>query len=301
MSDLENSEFIEKNVIPRVAAIHDMSGFGKVSLTEAIPILSAMGTEVCPLPTAILSTHTYEFKDYTFRDLTDDMSDIIKHWKTLGVTFDAIYSGYLGSKQQIDIVKNFIKQFKRENTVVVVDPVMGDNILLDVKTVYSERMRELRDGMKALVSYADVITPNLTEVCLLLDEEYPKNNYIDKKTIEQYCERLTEMGCGKVVVTSVMPTASEMYVAAYNSETKTHSTFDCGYIDRFFHGTGDVLASVLTGALAHGVDFQKSVEMSVDFVKCAIAETVKYPQIKVRNGVLFEKILSSYFSKIEFE
>lgn len=301
MSGLENSEFMEKNIIPRVAAIHDMSGFGKVSLTEAIPILSAMGTEVCPLPTAILSTHTYEFKEYTFRDLTDDMNDIIKHWKKLGICFDAIYSGYLGSQRQIEIVQSFIKQFKKENTVVVVDPVMGDNILLDVKTVYSQRMRELQDGMKTLISYADVITPNLTEVCLLLDEEYPKDNYIDSSLIEQYCERLTEMGCSKVVITSVMPSPDEMYVAAYNSETKIHSRFDCGYVDRFFHGTGDVLASVLTGALSHGTDFQKSVEMSVDFVRCAIAETMKYPQIKVRNGVLFEKILSSYFSKINFE
>jgi len=104
------------------------------------------------------------------------------------------------------------------------------------------------------VSYADVITPNLTEVCLLLDEEYPENNLIEYERIKEYCERLTEMGCSKVVVTSVMPSPDEMYVATYDAETKIHNIIDCGYVNRIFHGTGDVLASVLTGAMSHGVD-----------------------------------------------
>ena len=148
---------------PRVAAIHDMSGFGRCSLTVAIPILSAMGVQCCPLPTAFLSTHTGGFEGFTFLDMTDEMSKVADHWASLGLTFQAVYSGFLGSERQIGVVENFICRFRGPDTVVVVDPVMGD-----YGRVYQTYTAAMCSGMARLAELADVITPNLTEAALLL-------------------------------------------------------------------------------------------------------------------------------------
>ena len=152
---------------PRAAAIHDLSGFGRCSLTVAIPILSAMGVQCCPLPTAFLSTHTGGFEGFTFLDMTREMPKVTAHWQSLDLRFDAIYSGFLGSARQIGVVEDFIYTFRRKNTIVVIDPVMGDD-----GRAYQTYTAEMCEGMCRLSALADVITPNLTEAAFLLGRPY---------------------------------------------------------------------------------------------------------------------------------
>ncbi len=287
-------------ILPRAAVVQDMSGFGKVSLTEAIPVMSAMGVEVCPLPTAILSTHTYEFKNYTICDLTDEMEKIIAHWSEIGLEFDAVYSGYMSCERQIDITKNFMKQQKQNGAYIVVDPVLGDNALLDVKTVYSERMRELIGGMREMCPVADVIVPNLTETCLLLDAEYP-DKPLSSDEIKDFLKRLCDLGAPTALITSVMDSEDSMCVAVYDGNG--YYKIDCGYIPtRLFHGTGDILASVLTGAVVKGMPMLEAANLSVDFVSEAINGTMKHPDIPIRHGVLFEEVLANgFFARDKFE
>ena len=287
------------NIIPRAAAINDISGFGRVSLTEAIPVMSAMGIEVCPLPTAVLSTHTYKFENYTFCDMTEEMPKIVDHWESLGLKFDAIFSGYLGSKGQIDIVDDFIRRFGKD-ALVVVDPLMGDNALCDTQEVYSERMAEIVDGMKHLVTRADVITPNVTEACLLLGEEYI-NHPLSDAELCGLMKRLSGFGVDKIAVTSVMTGENEMSVGVYDKTEEKFYKIDCGYVNRPFHGTGDIFTSVLTGALLKGENFVDAANIAVGFVREAIAQTVIHPQMKIENGVIFEPVLAPYFAKTEFE
>lgn len=280
-------------ILPRAAVVQDMSGFGKVSLTEAIPVMSAMGVEVCPLPTAILSTHTYEFKNYTICDLTDEMEKIIAHWDEIGLKFDAVYSGYMSCERQIDITKEFMAQQKRKGAYIVVDPVLGDNALLDVKTVYSERMRELIGGMREMCPVADVIVPNLTETCLLLDAEYPEKPLGDGE-IKDFLKRLCGLGAQTALITSVMDSENSMCVAVFDGNG--FYKIDCGYVStRPFHGTGDILASVLTGAVVKGMPVLEAANLAVDFVSESIKKTVEYPGIPIRHGVLFEDVLANGF------
>ncbi len=286
-------EQIDK-VLPRAVVIQDMSGFGKVSLTEAIPVMSSMGVEVCPLPTAILSTHTYEFKNYTLCDLTDEMTKIINHWDNINLEFDAVYSGYMSSERQTQITKAFMKKQKQKGAKIVVDPVMGDNTLLDVQTVYSERMKELVGGMKELSAIADAITPNLTEACILTDAEYPKG-IITNDGIKDLLKRLLELGCGAAAITSVMDSDKSMCVAVCDG--RDFYKIDCGYVNRVFHGTGDIFTSVFTGGLMLNMDIVKAANLATDFVYESIKRTIKH-NIPIRHGVLFEEVLrDGYFAK----
>lgn len=282
-------------ILPRSAVIQDMSGFGRVSLTEAIPIMSAMGIEVCPLPTAILSTHTYDFTDYTLLDMTDEMPKIINHWDKINLKFNAVYSGYLGSKKQIDIISDFMKAQKKLGALIIVDPVMGDNALSDVKTLYSKRMEDLIDGMANMCSFADVITPNLTEACLLLNRPYSAAPMSDED-IKNLLKALASLGPKAITVTSIMDSDNSMCAAVYMDEK--FFKVDCSYVNRPFHGTGDVFTSVLTGAVLNGYDVVHAANIAADFVSQAIELTVKYPDIPIRHGVLFEPILKEgYFSE----
>ncbi len=283
------------NKIPCVAAINDLSGYGRVSLTEAIPILSAMGIEACPVPTAVLSTHTYKFKDYSFCDMTDEMVKITSHWESLGLKFDAVSTGYLGSRGQIDVILDFISRLGK-NSLVVIDPVMGDNELHDTKALYSERMSEIVDGMKELIKKADVITPNLTEAYLLLGEEYVKPP-MDDKTLCDLLRRLSDLGVDKVAITSVMTGEKEMSVGIYDRGEDKFYKIDCGYVDRPFHGTGDIFAAVLTGALLKGYGFAESANLAVGFIREAIALTASLGENRIEKGVIFEPILVPYFAK----
>ena len=285
------------NKISRVCAVHDLSGFGRVSLTEVLPCLAVMGVEACPLPTAILSTHTYKFTGYSFLDLTTEMKNIINHWDSLNINFDAIYTGYLGSGEQIDILLGFIEKLKKKGTAVIVDPVLGDNILSDCRNLYSDRMNTILVGMKNMVKKADIITPNLTEATLLLNEEF--EHYVDDGKLKNYLKRLSDMGPEKVAITSVMTDKNEMSVALYDRAEDKYYKIDCAFVKKLFHGTGDIFASIMTGAIVKGESFLNACLKASGFVKLAIEETLKHPELKTENGVCFEQILIKYFSEVQ--
>ncbi|MBR2452995.1 MAG: pyridoxamine kinase [Clostridia bacterium] len=284
-----------KSYIPRVIAVNDLSGFGRVSLTESIPILSAMGVEVCPLPTAILSTHTYHFKDYTFCDLTEEMPKILNHWQSLDINFDGICTGYMGSARQIEILATFIKTQKKPGFLTVIDPVLGDNALSEAETVYYDRMNDLLCAMKKFVTLADVITPNLTEACLLLDIPFPDGPISDNDLFD-IMEKLSALGPKCIAVTSVMTGDNKMCVGVLDKTKNEPAILDCSYVKRPFHGTGDIFAAVLTGALLRGCDMLSASQMAVDFVRDAISETMKHPDIKIEHGSVFEPNMAKFFS-----
>jgi len=281
-----NRRKIMHNAIPRLAAVHDISGFGKCSLTVALPILSAMGVEACPLPTAVLSTHTGGFGGYTFLDMTDEMPGIIDHWSSLDIKFDAIYSGFLGSTRQVDILIDFINKFKHNELLTVVDPVMGDHGKL-----YSIFNNEMVRKMRELVAVASVITPNITEAALLLNEEYA-DGAVSDGFIGDWTRRLSELGAERVVITSVVGEDNEMYIVIYERASDSFQKIRCSYINGAFHGTGDIFTSVLSARLLHGDSLFAAATAADKFVAASIAETVKHPGIAPRDGILFEKVLA---------
>jgi len=275
------------NPVCRAAAIHDMSGFGRVSLSVIIPILSTMGVQTCPLPTAVLSTHTGGYTDYSFIDLTENMTRMIEHWKALDLKFDAIYSGFLGSPRQVDIVMDFINDFKDEDQLVVVDPVMGD----DGKP-YSTMNREMMDEMKKLVLMADVITPNFTEAAFLLDREY--RTEMENGEIKEWILRLADNGIKKVILTSVPIKGKKRQssVVAYDSDDGRFWKIDCDYIPAYFPGTGDIFSSVIVGSLLQGDSLPIALDRAVQFVSIGIRATFGY-NYPTREGVMLERVLSN--------
>ena len=275
------------SVIQRVAAIHDLSGFGGGSLSAVIPILSAMGIQVCSLPTAILSTHTGGFTDFHFRDLTDDMRLIITHWRRLSLSFAAIYSGFLGSVEQIGIVRDFIRDFRNPDTLVVVDPVLGDDGKL-----YDTMGEGMVAGMRSLVASADVITPNITEACLLLGEpSLPAPS--DTDAIKAWTRALSDLGPRCVIITSVPEDSVRgTSVVAYDREAGRYWKVACPYIPACYPGTGDIFASVISGSLLQGDSLPLSLDRAVQFVSMAIRTTFghNFPE---REGVFLERVLPS--------
>ena len=269
---------------PRVAAIHDMSGFGRCSLTIALPILSAMGVQCCPLPTAFLSTHTGGFEGFTFWDMTDEMPRVAAHWKSLGLEFQAIYSGFLGSAQQIGIVENFIGDFRGADTLVVIDPVMGDH-----GQVYQTYTPDMCAGMARLARRADVITPNLTEAALLLEVPYEALP-AGEDGCREIVERLSLDGRRSVVLTGAA-TAPELTGAmCFDAKTGRTEAVQTRRVSREFLGTGDVFASVLTGALVQGASLPEAARQAVEFIR-ACAERTLAEQLPLREGVDFEPLL----------
>lgn len=268
---------------PRVTAIHDMSGFGRCSLTVAIPILSAMGVQCCPLPTAFLSTHTGGFEGFTFLDMTDEMPRVARHWKELELRFEAVYSGFLGSARQIGIVEDFIRDFRGDG-VVVVDPVMGDG-----GVVYRTYTPQMCRGMARLAERADVITPNLTEAALLLDIPYGElsGGAGDYRAI---VESLSLNGRRSVVLTGVSVEEGATGAMCFDAATGRTEAIQTRRVDREFHGTGDVFSSVLTGALVQGKQLPEAVREAVEFVR-ACAERTAAIGLPMREGVDFEPLL----------
>ena len=269
---------------PRVAAIHDMSGFGRCSLTVAIPILSAMGIQCCPLPTAFLSTHTGGFEGFTFLDMTDELPKVAAHWKSLGLGFQAVYSGFLGSERQIAIVEDFLREFRGPDTLAVIDPVMGDH-----GAVYQTYTPAMCAGMARLAELADVITPNLTEAALLLDIPYGELP-VGEAGCREIVERLSLDGRRSVVLTGAS-TAPELTGAmCFDARTGRTEAVQTRRVPQEFHGTGDVFASVLTGALVQGATLPDAARQAVDFVR-ACAERTARAGIPMREGVEFEPLL----------
>ncbi len=271
--------------VKRVAAIHDLSGFGRASLTVVIPIISSMNHQVCPMPTAVLSTHTGGFKDYSFVDLTDSMVAFAEHWKKLELDFDCIYSGFLGSSKQIEILEKFIDDMKREYTLTVIDPVLGDNGKL-----YDTMTEEMVIKMRSLLKKADVITPNFTEAVLLLGEEYCHEISEDK--IKDWLKRLSDMGPKIVIITSVPHKNNMTDVIAYNREDGRFWKVSCVYIPAHFPGTGDMFTSVIVGSMLNGDSLPMALDRGVQFITAAIRASYGfvYPQ---REGVLLEKVLDN--------
>ena len=275
---------------PRVAAIHDMSGFGRCSLTVAIPILSAMGLQCCPLPTAFLSTHTGGFEGFTFLDMTDEMPKVARHWKSLDLEFQAIYSGFLGSERQIGMVADFIRDFRSPETIVVIDPVMGDH-----GKVYQTYTPAMCAGTARLARQADVITPNLTEAALLLDMPYA-----DLPSGETGCreivERLSLEGRRSVVLTGSSCGPDLTGAMCFDAQTGCTEAVQTCRVPQEFHGTGDVFTSVLTGALVQGASLPEAARQAVDFVR-ACAERTALEALPMREGVDFEPLLGLLASK----
>ena len=270
----------------RVAAIHDLSGFGRASLTAIIPTLSTMEIQVCPLPTAILSSHTGGFDSFSYVDLTDTMEAYINEWKKLNLHFDCIYSGYLGSGQQIDIVSDFIAHFKKDDTLVVVDPVMGDD-----GKFYSTFNEDFIPLMRRLVTKADVITPNYTEAAFLLGYDHCPEN-ISREEIKDWLVRLSDLGAEIVVVTSLPDKENPEYTntVAYNRKDHSFWKIRCRYIPAHYPGTGDIFASVMIGGLLKGEGLPVAIDRSVQFISQCIKDSfcIDYPK---RNGVMLEKNL----------
>lgn len=263
----------------RVLAIHDISCFGKCSLTVALPIISATGAECAVIPTAVLSTHTGGFTGFTYRDLTEDITSIVDHWKTLDLGFDAIYTGFLGSFEQIDIIS---ETFDRLEGLRIVDPVMADDGVL-----YPVFDSNFPKGMRKLCEKADIILPNITEACLMLEEEYVEGPYTPEY-IEGLMERLSGIGAKKVVLTGVYFDENKLGAATYDAETGERSYYFSDRVPGYFHGTGDVFGSAFVGSYMNGCSLADSVMIAVDFTVGSIKRTYA-AKTDVRYGVNFEQ------------
>lgn len=274
---------MKKNIIPRIAAIHDMSGFGRCSLSVIIPTLSAMGMQVCSLPTAVLSTHTGGFEGYTFVDLTDTMTAYYKHWKSLNISFDCIYSGFLGSCEQIDIIMSFIDDFDNGSTLIVVDPVFADSGAL-----YDTFTHDFIPHMKRLVSRAHIITPNITEASFLLGT-LQKDVYTLEET-KNILLSLSDIGPETSVITSMSMPDVKNCVVAYSRNDGRFWRVLCDYVPAEYPGTGDIFTSVLTGALLEGDSLPVAIDRAVQFVSMAIRTTFGY-NTEAREGVILERVL----------
>ena len=267
-----------KNTLPRVAAVHDMSGYGKCSLTVAIPVLSAAGIEVSPLPTALLSTNTL-FKDFTFYDFTPHMEAYVAHWKAVGVTFDCLYSGFLGSEAQIAFVRNLKEAFG--NPLSVIDPVMGDNG--NIIGIYTPGMLK---NMAELVAVADVATPNVTEGCILAGIDYCGESP-DSALCRMICEKILALGAKNAVLTGVVR-GGGLYNCAI--EESGYTEHEIEHLDFHMHGTGDLFTRVLTAGLVRGFSLSESVDSAAAFVRDAMIVSRDVEKSDER-GVSFEPIV----------
>ena len=281
----------------KVAAIHDLAGLGRTSLNVVIPIITALGIEVCPLPTAILSSSTESCDDFYFFDLTESMHPILNRWKSMQVEFDAVYSGFLGSPEQVDIVADCAQSCLRQGGLFIVDPVMGEDGGLE-PTMGAEMVRR----MGWLVSQASCITPNLTEAALLLNEPYPTEviqDGIPEAMLKDWLEGLADLGPDLTVITSVpMPgdviggKVRKSVVGAFDKKARRFWKASCDYIPANYPGTGDIFTSVLTGCLLRGDSLPEAIDRAVQFVALAIRATFGFAQPD-KEGVRLERVLST--------
>lgn len=267
----------------KVAAIHDLSGYGRASLTTVIPILSSMGYQVCPLPTAILSAHS-EYKDFRSLDLTTHMEAIISHWKELHLSFDALYSGYLASLKQMDIVEGFFDDFKTPDNFILVDPVLGDHSRL-----YPGMNPPMIEGMRRLCRKAGIITPNLTEAAFLLGKDC--GGHIALKETAAWCRQLSRLGPECVIITSAPSENRENTTTiAYSRNDDRCWQVTADYIPVSYPGTGDAFASVITGCLLNGESLPEAVDRAVYFINMGIKTTFGHNQPPL-DGINQEKVL----------
>ncbi len=275
----------------RILSIQDISCVGKCSLTVALPIISAFGIETAVLPTAVLSTHT-AFDGFTFRDLTSDLTSITNHWKKQNIKFDAIYTGYLGSFEQLDIVSNIIDSNKSKDNFVLIDPVMGDNGVL-----YSGFDKKFAKSMSKLCAKADIIVPNLTEASFMLDIPYVSSGY-DENYIKLVLKKLTDLGAKKAVLTGVTFSDDKLGVYCYDSVKNEYFSYFNERLPKSFHGTGDVFASAVCGALSKFDNLEKALIIAVDYTVECIRKTLENKQANWY-GVEFESAIPYLIDKIK--
>lgn len=267
----------------RVAAIHDLSGFGRCSLSIIMPTLSAMGVQCCPLLTAYLSTHTGGFTHNTFLDMTDQMAPVANHWHSEGVTFDAVYTGFMGSREQISLTAHFLETF--DGALAVVDPVMGDH-----GKPYRTYTPEMCAAMAELADHADVITPNRTEAAILLGVPYEQLCLDTPDECRGWARMLSDGGKRSVVLTGVSFAKDTVGAVCFDRQTGETSFIAAPRVNDQFHGTGDLFASVLTGALVRGASLTEAAQTAADFVSLVAAHTAKQ-NLPKREGVDFEPLL----------
>ena len=266
----------------RVAAIHDLSGFGRCSVSVILPVLSAMGVQVCPVLTAVLSTHTGGFGEVVFRDLTDYIKPALEHYKNLSLDFEAVYSGFLGSEEQVDSCLEFFKSYPE--SLKIVDPVMGDN-----GKAYRTCTKSLQNRMKELVAVADVVTPNLTEAMMLLGENY-RPEPMTVTEARSLLLRLGNLGPKKIVVTGVELATGVLANIGYDGEQGSFWYSPCEYIPVHYPGCGDIFASVLIGAMIGGASLPIAMGRATDFAELCVKTTFSYGS-DPREGVMLESVL----------
>ena len=285
---------IVSRTAPHVAAVHDLSGIGRCSLGVVAPVLSAMGCWCSALPTAYLSANTIfpPSGHFVFRDLTGEMEGSLDHWEELNISFDALYSGFVGSEAQIGVVADFFRRFRREGTVVLVDPVMGD-----WGKPYRTYTPAMCERMKELALLADVITPNLTEAALLLDEPFHPGPYTHAY-IESLLRKLGALGPQKVVLPGVYVREDELGAATYDRTTDTIDYVFTQKIPGYYHGTGDVFASALLSALLNDFSLIDAAAIAVHFTTDSIRRTYK-AKTDYRFGVNFEQSFPDFLKELK--
>lgn len=270
---------------PLVAAINDLSGFGHCSLTAAMPVLSVMGFQVCPLPTAILSNHT-GYESCYFKDFTDDIPPYFQEWQKLGLQFAGVCTGFLGSAEQADMVCGIIRELTRQakRPLVLVDPVLGDN-----GKPYATCDKQLCGEMRKLAALADIITPNITEACLLLDRDYCGER-IDEALALRLVKELASLGARQVVLTGVRSKPQTLANLAFDTEKNHFYWVEEPMVEPGFAGAGDVFSAVLAGGLLKGEDAQAALERAAFFVYLAAKNTAEAGGSS-RDGLDFEPYL----------
>lgn len=265
----------------KIAVINDISGFGRCSIAVSMPIISYMGIQCCPVPTSIFSNHT-GFESYCFNDYTPYMRSYIDEWKKIDLRFEGIMTGFLGSKEQIEIVRDFIKWFKNEHTMVIMDPAMGEN-----GHPYPTYTDEMCQEMKRLIEYADIITPNVTEACILTDTEYKERGW-KKQELCDMAKRLLDTGAKKVAISGVrMGHYVGNVIAQQGSEPVLLKHERVG---AYRSGTGDIYSAIIASDSINGVDFMSSVKKASGFVKRCMGATERLA-IPDTDGLAFEEVL----------
>lgn len=277
--------------LKKVATINDISGFGKCSLTVAMPILSAAGLETCPIPTAVLSTHTGGFTDYTYRDLTEDLQSYAEHWKSLDLKFSAIYSGFLGSIKQVEIVSDIISKFKTDECLIMVDPCMADN-----GAMYVVFDKSMCIHMAELCKKADILVPNLTEATFLLNQEYKEPPYTEEYIVN-ILKSLTNLGPKKIVLTGVVFEQHKIGAATYDGISGEVSYSFSPKVSGSYHGTGDVFASFLLAALLNKHSLIDATKFAVDLTYKSIKYTDEIGTPS-REGVVFERVIPEMIKQL---
>lgn len=271
----------------RIATIQDVSCFGKCSITVALPIVSAMGIECCIIPTSVLSTHTGGFSGYTVRDLSDQILPIAEHWRSLGLSLDAIYTGYLASEEQVELIKRAISILKKDETLIFVDPAMADNGAL-----YAGFEADFPKKMLELCLLADVIAPNVTEACLLLGKPCLEEGKYSEDDVRSLIDAFVALGIPTVVITGVKTPDGRHGAIAYSSAENRCVSYFAEDLPRQFHGAGDTFSSVLCASLVKGADIFSAIKRAIDFTLLCIRKTDE-DYAAHSYGVKFEECLGS--------